>query len=373
MERYPNLTRYERDSLGRAFNLADGHARQTQDDAQDEIRRRLPALFRTSEFGRQPDIEHDFQAAFFDLAGQTSAVERPDTLLCTSASLATDLVATFLSRAGYSVGLVQPCFDNLATIMERRRVAMVPLTEAWFRAPLPGKSDVDALFLVLPNNPTGFLLDRAGFAALAERCAAGRRILILDWTFRFFSDLNGWDQYEILDASGVSYLCIEDTGKTWPTLDLKCSILAASTDLYPELLKVHNDVLLNVSPFVLRLLREYILDSRRRGLDASVRHPVVVNRARLGAALTGTGLVPVPGDAAVSVEWVRIDSPHLSSGDVVDLCAGIGVGILPGDFFYWAEPGLGRRHVRFALARDPRMFAQVCQRIEVMLRGSAVP
>ncbi|GIF17348.1 aspartate/methionine/tyrosine aminotransferase [Actinoplanes tereljensis] len=373
MNRHPNLTRYERDGLALEFNLTDGHARQGQDAAQDEIRCRLPELYLISDQSRQLEAEREFQAAFFELAGQGTAATDPHTLLCTSASLATDLVATFLHRRRLSVSLMQPCFDNLATIMARRRVRMTPLDEEVFAPPRSGAAGTDAVFLVLPNNPTGFVLDRDGFTRLARRCAAEGQILILDWTFRFFSDLDGWDQYAVLRDTGVSYVCIEDTGKTWPTLDLKCSILASSPDLYPEILEVHNDVLLNVSPFVLRLVREYILDSLRRGLDVSVRRPVAVNRALLRETLAGTVLTPVPAPAAVSVEWVRIDDPELDSADVVELLAEQGIGILPGDHFFWAESARGRRHVRFALARDPRMFAALCDRIAAASTLRPVP
>lgn len=367
MKRHSNLTQYERESLGRAFNLADGHARQYQDDAQLEICRRLPDLYRAGERISQLDLERDFQAAFYALAGQSSATGHPHTLLCTSASLATDLVATFLGRAGLSVGLVQPCFDNLSAIMRRRRVGMMPLAETDFLAPEPGRPVTDALFVALPNNPTGFVLDRAAFTGLASRCADRGQILILDWTFRFFSALDQWDQYSILDDCGVSYLCVEDTGKTWPSLDLKCSILAASADLFPHVSDVHNDVLLNVSPFALLLLLEYLRDSRRRGLDASVRRPVLANRRRLRGALRQSVLTPVAGQADVSVEWVRIDSPEIESTDVVELLAGAGIGILPGDQFFWADSRRGRKYVRFALARDPATFDAVCHRIEGLI------
>jgi aspartate/methionine/tyrosine aminotransferase len=191
--------------------------------------------------------------------------------------------------------------------------------------------------------------------------------VILDWTFRFFSALDQWDQYAILERSGVSYVCIEDTGKTWPSLDLKCSILAVSEDLYRPIRDVHNDVLLNVSPFVLLLLREYLRDSSRRGLDASVRYPVETNRRRLRTALQPSILAPIPGEARVSVEWVRIESTEAESIDVVDLLAGIGVGILPGDQFFWADPRAGREFIRFALARDPATFDLVCARIEALI------
>jgi aspartate/methionine/tyrosine aminotransferase len=373
VERYANLTQYERVSLGQAFNLADGHAKQYQDEAQEEIRQRLPEIYRASERVVQPDVERDFQAAFFALAGQESAIAHPHTLLCTSASLATDLIATFLSHAGHTVSLIQPCFDNLATILVRRRIAPIPLAEQDITparlAATFQEMVTDAVFLTFPNNPTGFVLDREEFASLAGLCAQREKILILDWTFRFFSELDEWDQYEILERSGVSYICIEDTGKTWPTLDLKCSIMATSADMYRKILEVHNDVLLNVSPFVLLLLTEYIHDSQRRGLDASVRRAVALNRQELRAALRQSVLVPVPAAAPVSVEWVRLDSTAVKSVDVVALLADVGIGILPGDHFFWSDPSLGSRFVRFALARDPATFTRVCSRIQSVIAG----
>lgn len=373
MERYANLTQYERVSLGQTFNLADGHARQYQDDAQEEIRERLPEIYRASERVAQFDAERDFQAAFYTLAGQGSAIAHPNTLLCTSASLATDLVATYLSLAGRTVSLIQPCFDNLAAILSRRRVKTIPLAEPDLTPPrltaTLDATDADVVFLTLPNNPTGFIMDRNGFANLAALCAQRDKTLILDWTFRFYSRLDEWDQYEILERSEVSYICIEDTGKTWPTLDLKCSTLAASADMHRNLLEVHNDVLLNVSPFVLLLLKEYILDSQRRGLDASIRRPVALNRTELRGALHQSVLVPVAGDADVSVEWVRIDAPGTESDDVVALLAGIGIGILPGNHFFWNDPALGSRYVRVALARDPATFALVCSHIRSVISG----
>lgn len=372
MERHSNLTQYERKSLGRPFNLADGHARQYQDDAQLEICRRLPDLYRAGERISQLDVERDFQAEFYGLAGQSSAARHPRTLLCTSASLATDLVATFFGRAGLSVGLVQPCFDNLAAIMHRRDVRTLPLAEIDFLAPEPGLPVTDALFIALPNNPTGFALDRDAFAALAARCADREQILIVDWTFRFFSTFGQWDQYAVLEESKVSYLCIEDTGKTWPSLDLKCSILAASADLFPAISEVHNDVLLNVSPFALLLLLEYLEDSARRGLEQSVRRPVEINRRRLRAALRNSVLTPITGPAKVSVEWVRIDSEEIGSAEVLDVLAEVGIGILPGDQFFWADPSRGREYVRFALARDPAMFDLVCHRIEATIARLAI-
>lgn len=374
--RLPNLTQYEHLGIAREFNLADGHAHQFQDPAQQRIIRRLPLLFAESGTRPQRDLEREFRRRFYGLAGQSSAVGRPYTLLCHSASTSIDLVAAFLSGRGMPVGLLRPCFDNLPGILRRRGAVLQPVAEPELTGPglerLLGPGGPGALFLTLPNNPTGFELGEREFTQLAERCAATGTILVIDWTFRFFGNYERWDQYAVLDRSGASYLCIEDTGKTWPTLDMKCSILAASEDLYGALYELHNDLLLNVSPFVLHLVTRYLEDSGRRGLEATARRLIRDNRAVLRRALEGTVLAAAEADRTISVEWARIDSPALTALDVVGLLGSAGVGILPGDHFHWDDPTAGSRFVRFALARDPAVFAAACARVRAAL-GACSP
>ncbi|MGW5254721.1 aminotransferase class I/II-fold pyridoxal phosphate-dependent enzyme [Streptomyces sp. NPDC004012] len=382
--RLPNLTQYERIAFDREVNLADGHAHQRGDAAQREITRRLPDLYEKSELSRQQDVEDVFKETFYRLAGQHSAIRHPHALLCYSASLSIDLVGAFLANAGIRAGLLQPCFDNLAALLVRRGVALTPVSEESVTGPhlarlLAGADAPGALFLTLPNNPTGFTLDAADFRRVVDICAATGTLLVIDWTFRFFGRGELWDQYAVLDRSGVSYLCIEDTGKTWPTLDVKCSILATSADVHEGLVELHNDVLLNVSPFVLTFLTAYLDDSARRGLDASVRRLIRINRRALHRALDGSVLEPGAAERTISVEWIRIAAESPSSLEVVELLGGLGIAVVPGDHFYWHDRDLGSRYIRIALARDPVLFARACAglrdavRTLPQLRGSDVP
>ncbi|MFJ4830366.1 aminotransferase class I/II-fold pyridoxal phosphate-dependent enzyme [Streptomyces sp. NPDC088747] len=375
--RLPNLTQYERLGIDCEFNLADGHAHQFQDRVQQLIIQQLPLLFSESERHSQWDLEQEFQRRFYGLAGQSTAIDRPHTLLCQSASMSIDLVAAFLSARGTPVGLLQPCFDNLSGILRRRGAALRPVAERELTGPglerLLGPSGPGALFLTLPNNPTGFALSEPEFVHLVQRCAATRTLVVVDWTFRFYGDYERWDQYAILERSGVSYLCVEDTGKTWPTLEMKCSILATSRDLHESLYELHNDMLLNVSPFVLHLMSRYLEDSGRRGLEATVRRLVRRNRAVLRRTLAGTVLAPAQPAPTISVEWTHIISPTLTALDVVRLLGEAGVGILPGDHFYWDDPAIGSRYVRFALARDPAVFAAACARMRAVLIADSLP
>ncbi|MQY15049.1 LL-diaminopimelate aminotransferase [Streptomyces sp. RB5] len=368
MTRLPNLTQYERIGIERELNLADGHARQLSDSTQREITALLPALYTQCESVGQQSVEALFQDTFYRLAGQQSARTHTSTLMCYSASLATDLVAAFLAAERIRVGLLTPCFDNLAGLLRRRGADLVPVPEETVATDalgslLLGPDAPGALFLTLPNNPTGFSLTPDAFERVVDICAVSGTLLVIDWTFRFFANHGTWDQYAVLERSGVRYLCVEDTGKTWPTLDLKCSILATSASLFGRVEELHNDLLLNVSPFVLRLLVAYLNDSLERGLESSVCHVVRLNREMLHSALDGSILVPASRGNSLSVEWLRITSPALTGIDVVALLAELGIAVLPGDHFHWDAPDIGSRFVRFALARDPEMFARACSRL----------
>ncbi|WP_219639562.1 pyridoxal phosphate-dependent aminotransferase [Cohnella sp. CFH 77786] len=362
--RLPNLTRYESIGINRTFNLADGHAHQPQSVSQRQIVGRLPELFDEAEYARQSDLEEEFRGLFYGLAGQRTAATLPRALCCYSASLSTDLIATYAASRGLRVALLHPCFDNLATIMKRREVPLVPLSEQQLS---PERLDdtfanlaADAVFLTLPNNPTGFEMSREAWERLVSLCGRFDKLLILDFTFRFFSRQPFWDQYELLEQSGIRYLAVEDTGKTWPTQDLKCSILAMSPDLHADILELHNDILLNVSPFILRLLNEYLKDTEREGLPSAIWATIDRNRQMVREAIDSTFLFPENPDSTISVEWLRIRNPSIRSVDLVDRLHGHGLGILPGDHFYWADLSEGERFVRFALARSPEMVERAC-------------
>ncbi|MCP1307290.1 pyridoxal phosphate-dependent aminotransferase [Paenibacillus tyrfis] len=370
--RMPNLTRYESIGINQLFNVADGHAHQPQTDAQRQIIGRLPDLFDQAEAARQAELEEEFRRLFYTLAGQPTAADLTRTLFCYSASLSTDLIATFLASRGLTTALLHPCFDNLATLLQRRNVALTPLHEEELRLDRMEETfaglAADAVFVTLPNNPTGFELSREQWERLVMLCGHYGKLLIVDCTFRFFSRKPSWDQYELLERSNISYLMVEDTGKTWPTQDLKCSILAMSEDLAEDVLELHNDILLNVSPFILQLLIEYLKDTARHGLQSVVWETIDRNRRTLREAIRSSGLLLNNPGSTISVEWLRITDPDVRSLDMVDRLQRLGLGILPGDHFYWHDHGHGERYIRIALARCPDMFAEACKILKSALR-----
>lgn len=345
IERLPNLTRYESIGINQLFNVADGHAHQPQTNAQKKIIGQLPDLFVRAEAARQSDLEDEFRHLFYSLAGQQTAAGLNRTLFCYSASLSIDLIATFLASRGLTAALLHPCFDNLATLMRRRNVTLMPLHEEDLSLDRMEETfaglAAEAVFITLPNNPTGFELSREEWDRLVALCGRYEKLLIVDCTFRFFSRKPLWDQYELLERSKISYLLVEDTGKTWPTQDLKCSILAISEDLADDVLELHNDILLNVSPFILKLLIEYLKDTVQEGLQSVIWEPIDRNRKTLREAIRSSGLTLHNTDSMISVEWLRITDPNFRSVDLVDRMQRLRLGILPGDHFYWHDHGQG--------------------------------
>ena len=131
---------------------------------------------------------------------------------------------------------------------------MEPLEESW----LHNKEDIyknleenvkaDTIFLVDPNNPTGFTLTgsssdpqkiKESFLELFRYAKDNNKLLIFIFCFTSFllgdADLGIFDIYKELDDMGVTYISIEDTGKTWPLQDTKVAMLITSKDIYEDI------------------------------------------------------------------------------------------------------------------------------------------
>lgn len=382
-DRHADITQHEIDALTRRHNLADAHAHQRQSLTQRLIVERLPAIWYEAEDRLQWDIEQDFITAFFELHRQPTALTTGRALLAYASSISTMVVATYLMHRKMSVTLIEPCFDNLHDLLRNQRIPLNPLPEAdladvaKIRENLRKKVTTDALFLVDPNNPTGFTLLRDGRSAFEEVvrfCVDRGKLLIIDRCFASFALMDGsaswFDIYELLESSGVSYICIEDTGKIWPLQDAKCAILMASRDIYPALYDIHTSVLLNVSPFTLNMLTRYLRDSDNDGF-ASVRSVISTNRTELSLALAETQVKLTQPRVNVSVAWLDISALGVDSRSFQRKLLARDVYVVPGTFFFWNEKHRGNRYVRVALAREPRMFRAAVQQLALEIAHNA--
>lgn len=366
-------TMYERRSLGRAVNLSDAHCRQPLTASQLDIIERLPEFFDDAQRQSQFDLEEVFINSFLSLAGEPILPDTSRYMLSYSASCAITMVASYCVRTGRRVALVEPAFDNIPSILRRENVELVPLQEDDYAAErLPeaaARLNPAVIWLVSPNNPTGRTLSEREFRSLVQYCVISGCILVLDASFRFFCPtLMNWSQYEILEDSKISYIVLEDTGKTWSTNEIKVGLTVCSPDLFPDMFRLHDDLLQSVSPFHLRVLTEFIEDSRAHGIQQTVLPFVQQNRTTLRSILEGRYFeFATEPDAPVSVEWLRIRG-RFDCETFVRAAIREGVHILPGTNFFWDQPDRGRMFIRIPLARDPELLSEGAE----LLRQTAI-
>lgn len=363
-----DITQHETEALKHQFNLSDAHTHQSQSTSQRQIVQRLPELWYESERMRQYDVEQKFLQTFFRVQKQEWAMKNNNALLVYASSIAIVITANYLMKKKMSVSLMHPCFDNLTDILKHMEVPISPLEESWFSDPekmyenLEKNVTTDALFIVDPNNPTGATLFKDGQKTWQEVIRFAKdnnKLLLMDFCFASFmlpdKDLNVFDLYELLEKSGVSYIAYEDTGKTWPLQDTKVAILKTSQDIFQDVYDIHSSYLLNVSPFVLNLVTQYILDSEKDNFT-SVFGLLEKNRQIAKAILTGSILEPIEPVAKVSVLWCKITDSNIKATKLKEYLTQFGVHVLPGTYFYWNNQGVGEQYVRIALARDTAAF-----------------
>src|SRR5262249_29364719 len=245
------------------------------------------------------------------------------------------IVANYLRLNRLSLSLIEPCFDNLADIFHRHQVPMRPVPDPLLEAPgdtferALAAVDSDAICLVTPNNPTGMTLAEGNLRTLLQFCKERRKLLILDCCFRAYLPRHlVYDQYRLVLESGVDAVLVEDTGKTWPTSEIKAPFFAVSRarGLFDRVYDIYTDFLLHVSPVGIRLMHEFIRLSRQDDM-ASIHEVVRVNREALYDNLEGTFLTPCERRFA-SVAWLRIDHP-LKAPELKRILDEHGVFVLP--------------------------------------------
>lgn len=362
------LTDYEVAALKGEFNLADGHARyrlrQSYSKIIDIMTQSNPMII------EQKNLEYEFSTELFQLANQGIISWINRSLFCPSASISIEIVANYLRLQALSVSLIEPVFDNLADILKRHKILSAAikedkLTESEITKYLDNMN-TDAYFFVLPNNPTGYIVNQSEFEKVVEHCKAQNKLLILDFSFRFFSrEFNKWSQYSILEDSGVKFIAIEDTGKTWPTFELKASSIVADKVTFLNLQKIYRDFFINLSPIILHLLTQFIKETNLNSLD-NILSLIDNNRKNLHSLIQGSVLVPI-GLPNGSVEWLKINEKYADI-DIIDHSRAQGLHLLPGRHFFWEEKTINSNYMRIALMRDSDYFLGALERLELTMK-----
>jgi aspartate/methionine/tyrosine aminotransferase len=359
-----NLTTYEIETLPQCYNLTDGHAFRRWFAAEEAIVDRSAHLFKNNSRRQQYEIEKAYIRDFLRLTRQTCDEEALGSLMCFTASMAFEIVANFLRLNQFRLALIEPCFDNLADIFRRHQIPLVPIADSLLEAPgdvferALNRLDVDAICLVTPNNPTGLTLSEDNLRRLADFCKRHRKLLILDNCFRGYLPRQlMYDQYRLVLEAGVDAVLVEDTGKTWPTSEIKAPFFGVTraNGFYGRIYEIYTDFLLHVSPVGIKLLHEFIRLSQQDQME-SIHEVVRVNRQALYENLTGTFLTSCERSFA-SIAWLRLDH-SLTGLELKQILDQHGVFVLPGNQFFWHTPRRGEKFIRVALARDADMFRE---------------
>ncbi|MEV6038944.1 aminotransferase class I/II-fold pyridoxal phosphate-dependent enzyme [Nonomuraea sp. NPDC052116] len=348
-----NLTTMEVDALtdvDGGLNLTDGHARLVLSEQQAAIVARIPEMFAEASRRPFPDIEREAHATFLKAIGQHSApVGTGRILSCYSSTLATDIVARALP-AGSTVAVLHPTFDNIADLLVTRGLKLVPLAEeelldmSW-----PGPP-VGAIVVTHPNNPTGLVTPEGHLRSLAEHAVRHGQIIIVDASFRGQVRDAQYDTYAVLDEAGADWIVIEDTGKLWPTHELKIGLLAYSARTKLPIDRAFSESLLSASPVVLLLIANLAGDWVNGGYERA-RDLVTRNRTVLRETIGEVDLRLADPASQISVARIELPSHGPDSSLLYKDMVGRGVHVLPCAPFHWADSDSGLRFIRVSLAR----------------------
>jgi aspartate/methionine/tyrosine aminotransferase len=371
------LTDWEWLGLRKPVNVADGHAHF-------DLATRFPAEFsRIAQMTHQLELldqsasESKFLEAMSSISGQSLAAVPAQ--LHYSSSVSIEMVAKMLSELSIQrVGLVTPTFDNIPLLFRRAGITLVPLQEQILWSHGPERRDLlrhcEALFVVTPNNPSGYCPTEEQLGRLMIECGQDGRLLVCDFSFRLYTSLHRWDQHAHAHRiPGLRFVFLEDTGKVYPLSELKVGLTCASADLVPLLTSLSNELLLNVSPFTLAALTEVMSADLTRHGSAPQRRLTAAqiadrNRATLMKGLSDLAEVVSVRESGLSVAWLTLRDQDAST--MCELWASLGLAALPGAPFHWDDPAAGAHHARIALAREPDDFQQVPELLRMTLTGA---
>lgn len=361
------LTDFEVAGLHSNFCLADGHAYQDLHSAFYPIVQSLPEIWKNSAELSIPEAEQSFNDCFATFIREPILKNYPNFRICPTASNSIDLIAAVLNHLQFSVALIEPTFDNLALLIRRRGVSLSSVCDKTLYSAaesneidnaLPHLKNFDVLFFVHPNNPTGLTLSEGAFKNLLAFCKKHEIILVLDNCFRVYRR-NTFHDYKLLIESSVSFMAFEDTGKVWPTQDLKASLIYFSDDLKTIFNEIYNEVYLCVSNFILGIISGFFAATSEAGIRETIWDVVDSRRLTIRKAINGT-ILSVPEIAIHStlpVEWLMYSGKDKNDLIICQELDRLNLAVLPGRQFYWNSSSYHtQKYIRVSLMKREITF-----------------
>ncbi len=362
------LTDFEVAGLNTHFCLADGHAYQDMHPAYTHILESLPKIWQQTSELSIPEAENDFNRRYASFINSPILNDYKNFRICPTASNSIDIIAAVLKTLQFKTVMVEPTFDNLSLLVRRRGVPLSSIADKKIydaaesddiETLLPDLKDVDALFIVHPNNPTGLVISEQAFKNIISFCKKHQILLCIDNCFRVYRRTS-FDDYKILIESGISFMAFEDTGKVWPTQDLKASLIYFSEDLKAIFNEIYNEIYLCVSNFTLGIIAQFFDETAKVGLQKTIWDIVDARRIMLRKALEGSKLSTpeIAKPSKLPVEWLVYSDSDKNDLTICQELKKLGLAVLPGRQFFWnsSSQSIHQKYIRVSLMKRETIF-----------------
>ena len=218
------------------FNLASGYPRPQDQLLVDELAIAARTLT-AGDLANSLPLFHQFANNYFSYAGQSFVAQQELSVHpALSASQGIGFAANILHKNNIrAIGVINPAPSFIHSLLRSEGLKTSRISEGDIYSANKSFKDIDALYLILPNNPTGRFVDEESFRCLMCNVKAAGIPVVVDFCFRLHASLHQWDQYRIMNEEGVRFICIEDTGKSLPAGGLKAAMVVAHDNFKQDL------------------------------------------------------------------------------------------------------------------------------------------
>lgn len=357
-----NLTEIEVFGLHSLHNLSDGHSYFDTNIIYKDVIDSLPEIWSIAASTPIPKMENDFKSNFSKFYKLHGLLDYPYFSICPTASNSIDIIGAWAHETRCIVGLIEPTFDNLALLLKRREVSIESIPESYFHQIEQLEKEIKvkklgALFIVNPNNPTGVRLSEENIKDIIYLCKRMNVTIIFDTTFRF-SNPFPIDEYMLLQEAAVSFIILEDTGKFWPALDTKASLLVYSENNASLLRKIYEEIYLCSSNLSLAILSFMINKTYDIG-GINFIHNFINERMNYVKESLSKTLVEVKNnnESIMSVAWLNIEKLNTTDLELVKYFRTHNLSVLPGRYFFWnSHHKNGHQFIRISLLKSYEKF-----------------
>jgi aspartate/methionine/tyrosine aminotransferase len=249
-----------------------------------------------------------------------------------------------------------PTYEMGATLAGCRAVAVA--VDADWHLDLASISDADAeralvLWINEPGNPTSSVLDRAGYARVAEWARARGVVVASDECYAEFAP----EPASILAAGTSGVLAVHSLSKRSNLAGMRCGFYAGDADLVTYLVETRKHagsmVPTPVQAAAVAALGddEHVAEQRRRYEE---------RRKLVADGLAAHGLVHDGGPASFYL-WLRTERGHDDGWEIAARFAHAGTLVSPGDLY----GAVGADHVRLALVQPVERLQLALDRFDV--------